>query len=52
MPQTAHERSDLELFRQHVIDLEARHLGDDAIGGGTRYPEGMNSILKADRDGQ
>src|SRR6185295_18995290 len=31
----------LDAFRQHVDDLEARHLGDEYQGGGVRFPTKM-----------
>lgn len=34
----------LERFRQHVDDLEARHLEGEA--GGTRFPQAMKAILR------
>lgn len=36
----------LEQFRQHVDDLEARHLGDSETLVARRFPDGMNDILK------
>jgi len=40
------EASVLERFRQHVDDLESRHLGDGAARlPGTTFPEEMNTIL-------
>lgn len=35
----------LETFRQHVDDLEAKHLGGQAGQVASRYPAGMKSIL-------
>lgn len=35
----------LEAFRQHVDDLEARHLGLGPHHPGTRFPEGMRAIF-------
>lgn len=40
------EISTLESFRQHVDDLEARHLNDVATGHATRFPAEMSKILK------
>lgn len=40
------EVSTLERFRQHVDDLEARHLNDVATGHATRFPSEMIRILK------
>lgn len=42
---TADEQTILEQFRQHVDDLETRHLGSGTIASGARFPEGMNTIL-------
>ena len=36
----------LEQFRQHVNDMEARHLGTSATGTGRRFPVEMNAILE------
>lgn len=41
----AMERQILEAFRQHVDDLERRHLGAERVGVGSRFPEGMNGLL-------
>src|SRR5206468_788565 len=35
----------LEEFRQHVDDLEARHLGEGRKGVGRRFPVNMETIL-------
>jgi len=35
----------LELFRQHILDLEARHLTDLALGVQRRFPPEMDSIV-------
>ena len=40
------ERATLEGFRQHVDDLEARHLGENVVAGGRRFPPSMATILK------
>lgn len=40
------EISTLEIFRQHVDDLEARHFNDMATGHATRFPSDMNTMLK------
>lgn len=42
---TADEQRILELFRQHVDDLEARHIGTGIGAVGARFPEGMNTLL-------
>jgi hypothetical protein len=39
------ERGVLELFRQHVNDLEHKHLGTDRASLASRFPDGMNTIL-------
>lgn len=41
----AEEESTLELFRQHIDDLEARHLGENHTGT-VQFPRAMDSILK------
>jgi hypothetical protein len=38
----------LEEFRQHIDDLEVRHLGDGNLGVGRRFPAGMDAILTED----
>jgi hypothetical protein len=35
----------LELFRQHVDDIEARHLGDGPQSVGSRFPEGVDALF-------
>jgi hypothetical protein len=40
------ERRTLELFRQHIYDLEARHLTDIVVGGQLRFPEDMNLMMR------
>ena len=40
------ERGLVESFRQHVDDLEARHLAKPRSIQGRRFPEGMNKVLK------
>ena len=42
------ERPVVELFRQHVDDLEARHLANPKSMLGSRFPEGMNELLIGD----
>ena len=42
---SVHEARTLELFRQHVQDLEARHLTDLVLGAQRRFPEEMNQIM-------
>lgn len=39
------ERRTLELFRQHVHDLEARHLTDIVVGEQRRFPNGMENMM-------
>jgi hypothetical protein len=36
----------LELFRQHVHDLEARHFTDIVVGPQRRFPEEMNDMMR------
>ena len=38
------ELQTLEIFRQHVDDLEDRHIGEGVRGIGRRFPEEMNTI--------
>jgi hypothetical protein len=42
---TDREQMVLERFRQHVDDLEDRHLGGGVSGGGTRFPVEMTALL-------
>lgn len=39
------ERTTLELFRQHIDDLEAKHIGEGSGDVASRFPDGMNEIL-------
>lgn len=39
------ERKTLEAFRQHIDDLEAKHIGEGTGDVATRFPVGMNNIL-------
>ncbi len=39
------EQDTLEEFRQHLDDLQNRHIGSPAVGGGLRYPDGMRTLL-------
>ena len=39
------EIATLEQFRQHVDDVEARHVGDGEASVGRRFPAGMSAIL-------
>lgn len=41
----AEERRTLEMLRQHIDDIEARHLGGHA-GGGRKFPSQMEEILR------
>ncbi len=41
-----HEERTLELFRQHVYDLEARHLLDDPVNQQGFFPVEMNDMMK------
>lgn len=43
---TAGEIIILEKFRQHVDDLERRHLRGDSSGGGITFPQEMETILE------
>lgn len=43
---TANEMMILEKFRQHVDDLERRHLRGDYSGGGIKFPQEMETILE------
>jgi hypothetical protein len=36
----------LELFRQHIYDLEARHLTDVVVGPQRRFPKEMNHMMR------
>ena len=40
------ELTTLEQFRQHIYDLEARHVGESVAVLGRRFPAGMNTILE------
>ena len=40
----------LELFRQHVYDLELRHLTGIVLGGQSRFPQGMENIMEMRHD--
>jgi len=42
---TSDEARTLELFRQHMHDLEARHLTDLTVEAQRHFPEGMNKIM-------
>ena len=44
------ELTTLEQFRQHIDDLEARHLGEDVVAVGRRFPDGMQTILAEGSD--
>jgi hypothetical protein len=39
------ERKTLEAFRQHIDDLEAKHIGEGGDDVASRFPDGMNEIL-------
>ena len=43
---TVNERKVLELFRQHVDDLEQRHIGNSTAAVGTTFPDGMTRLLE------
>jgi hypothetical protein len=40
-----HEVETLETFRQHIDDLEAKHIGEGGEGAASRFPAGMSNIL-------
>lgn len=40
------ERRTLELFRQHIHDLEARHLTDIVVGEQRRFPNEMENMMR------
>ena len=42
---SAEEVNTLERFRQHVDDLEARHLNEDVASVGSQFPVAMTKIL-------
>jgi hypothetical protein len=42
---THEERQTFELFRQHVDDLEARHLGEPRLSSGIQFPPAMEHLL-------
>jgi hypothetical protein len=49
---SAVEQHTVEVLRQHVDDLEARHLDADLRGGGARFPSGVHDLLTdEDNDG-
>ncbi len=39
------EVATLEAFRQHIDDLEAKHIGEDSGDVASRFPSGMSDIL-------
>lgn len=43
---TEPETETLELFRQHVIDLEARHMTDIPVGAQSRFPVQMSEMMR------
>jgi hypothetical protein len=43
---TPDEKVVLERYRQHVDDLEARHLGEGVIAAGATFPPEMAHILE------
>jgi hypothetical protein len=45
---SSRELATLEEFRQHVDDLEERHLGEGGASVGRRFPDGMREILTGD----
>jgi len=40
------ETRTFELFRQHIHDLEARHLTDVVVGAQRRFPKKMNDMMR------
>lgn len=42
---TIAERRIVELFRQHIHDLEAKHLTELATGAARRFPDALNQIM-------
>lgn len=40
------ERDVVEAFRQHIADLEARHVNDDPVVDAQRFPDGMKTIFE------
>ena len=45
------EKKTLEAFRQHIDDLEAKHIGEDTGDVASRFPAGMGEILTEARHG-
>jgi hypothetical protein len=45
------ERKTLEAFRQHVDDLEAKHIGEGSGDVASRFPAGMGEILTETKHG-
>ena len=43
---TEEEETTLELFRQHVHELESRHLTDIVVGSQRRFPLEMSRIMR------
>jgi len=48
---TQAELETLEAFRQHVDDLEAKHIGEGSGAVASRFPAGMSEILAEARLG-
>jgi hypothetical protein len=47
---TATETKTLEAFRQHIDDLEAKHVGENNGDVASRFPVGMSDILSETQD--
>jgi len=45
------EAKTLEAFRQHIDDLEAKHIGEGAEDVASRFPAGTSDILSGAQDG-
>ena len=45
------EKRTAEMLRQHVDDLEARHIDADETGGGARFPSETHNLFSGDANG-
>jgi len=45
------EAKTLEMFRQHIDDLEAKHIGERSGDVASRFPAGMSDILRGTQHG-
>jgi hypothetical protein len=43
---TEDEKDTLAALQQHVLDLQRRHLSETPVPGGSRWPDGMTTILR------